>query len=290
MSALCQDGRMDADRSMPAGWRWLVAGATLPINRWAVVLIQMYSAQHIRCRCCLVEARFRGGRTCKLHKKHQNNTPLRGRWYAETRVMDNPPAGRRRSTEAARLMRMHPQDNVAIVANEFGLPAGASLEDGIVLKERVPQGQKVALEEIPQGSPVRRYDVVIGYAAEPLAAGSWVNEQRLTMPEAPSLDDLPMATREHRSARHYTNTPSGVFATLTVPSVRVIFCASRQRCNAFQGSSNMRFVACEMNCCNRGFPTSMMLSRWNISMVVASRSMLLTPSFLFGRSDTLARS
>jgi hypothetical protein len=72
--------------------------------------------------------------------------------------MDNPTAGRRRSTEAARLIRMHPQDNVAIVANELGLPAGASLEDGTVLKERVPQGHKVALEEIPQASPVRRYD------------------------------------------------------------------------------------------------------------------------------------
>src|SRR5262249_21999928 len=47
---------------------------------------------------------------------------------------------------------------------------------------------------IPKGAAVRRYDVVIGYAADFLPAGSWVNETRLVMPEPPSLDGLPLAT------------------------------------------------------------------------------------------------
>jgi galactarate dehydratase len=89
---------------------------------------------------------------------------------------------------------MHPRDNVAIVANDGGLPAGATLSCGVTLRERVPQGHKVALVDLPEGSAVRRYDVTIGYALQDIAAGSWVNERLLRMPEARGLDDLPFAT------------------------------------------------------------------------------------------------
>jgi galactarate dehydratase len=65
---------------------------------------------------------------------------------------------------------------------------------GPALRERVPPGHKVALADIAEGEPVRRYDVVIGYAAQALPAGSWVNEQRLILPSPPSLDGLPVAT------------------------------------------------------------------------------------------------
>jgi galactarate dehydratase len=83
--------------------------------------------------------------------------------------------------EAPRVIRMHANDNVAIVANDFGLPAGVQLPSGPILRERVPQGHKVALVDLAEGAPVRRYNVVIGYAAQALSAGSWVNEQRLVM-------------------------------------------------------------------------------------------------------------
>ncbi len=89
---------------------------------------------------------------------------------------------------------MHPADNVAIVANDGGLPAGAMLPGGLVLLEKVPQAHKVALVDIPEGGAVRRYNVVIGYALKPIAAGSWVHERLLQMPEARALDGLPIAT------------------------------------------------------------------------------------------------
>jgi galactarate dehydratase len=77
---------------------------------------------------------------------------------------------------------MHERDNVAIVANDGGLPAGTVFPSGLTLREKVPQAHKVALVDIPAGGEVRRYDVVIGYALKPIAAGSWVHERLLQMP------------------------------------------------------------------------------------------------------------
>ena len=89
---------------------------------------------------------------------------------------------------------MHAADNVAIVANDGGLPAGTAFADGLVLVEPVPQGHKVALHDLAEGDAVRRYNVIIGYALKALPRGSWVNEKVLRMPAAPELQGLPMAT------------------------------------------------------------------------------------------------
>lgn len=94
-------------------------------------------------------------------------------------------------------IRMHEADNVAIVANDGGLPAGTVFPSGLALREKVPQGHKVALVNLPSGTAIRRYDVPIGYALQDIPAGSWVHERLLRMPEARSLDDLPFATAEH---------------------------------------------------------------------------------------------
>lgn len=96
-------------------------------------------------------------------------------------------------------IRMHADDNVAIVANDGGLPAGTVLPQGVpgaglALRDKVPQGHKVALVDIPEGGVVRRYNVPIGYALKDIAAGSWVHERLLQMPSARALEGLPMAT------------------------------------------------------------------------------------------------
>jgi galactarate dehydratase len=98
--------------------------------------------------------------------------------------------------QAPLTIRMHERDNVAIVANDGGLPAGTALASGLVLRDRVPQGHKVALVDLPAHAPVLRYGTTIGTALQDIAAGSWVHERLLAMPQARSLDDLPMATRK----------------------------------------------------------------------------------------------
>jgi galactarate dehydratase len=93
------------------------------------------------------------------------------------------------------LIRMHANDNVVIVANDGGLPAGTALPNGPTLVDKVPQGHKVAWTEIGEGDIVRRYDVPIGFARERIAAGRWVHEKLLQMPAARAIDDtLPCAT------------------------------------------------------------------------------------------------
>lgn len=91
-------------------------------------------------------------------------------------------------------IRMHDADNVAIVANDGGLAPGVVFADGLTLIDRVPQGHKVALVDLPKGAAVLRYNVPIGYALKDIPAGSWVHERLLAMPDARGLDGLPIAT------------------------------------------------------------------------------------------------
>ncbi len=93
-------------------------------------------------------------------------------------------------------IRMHAADNVAIVANDGGLPAGtvfAFRPQRCV--EQVPQGHKVALVDIAEGGDgaalQRRRSAM---RCKPIAAGSWVHERLLKMPAARELDGLPIAT------------------------------------------------------------------------------------------------
>ncbi|MBR0567568.1 galactarate dehydratase [Azoarcus sp. L1K30] len=92
-------------------------------------------------------------------------------------------------------IRMHDADNVAIVANDGGLPASTAFPGGLTLLEHVPQGHKVALIDIAAGSAVRRYNVVIGHALQDIPAGSWVHERLLALPSARGLEGLPISTR-----------------------------------------------------------------------------------------------
>ena len=117
-----------------------------------------------------------------------------------------------------RCIRMHPRDNVAIVVNDGGLPAGAVLPDGLALTTRVPQGHKVALNDLEEGAAIRRYNVVIGYASRPIPKGSWVEESMVHMPAACGLDALPSCTNiapagsplEGHTFQGYRNTDGSV--------------------------------------------------------------------------------
>ncbi|RTE95152.1 galactarate dehydratase [Bradyrhizobium sp. LVM 105] len=96
--------------------------------------------------------------------------------------------------EQPRYIKLNERDNVAIVVNDFGLPAGSRFASGLTLRAFVPQGHKTALVDIAQDQPIIRYGEIIGYALSPIRAGEWVDEARIRMPEAPDLDKLEIST------------------------------------------------------------------------------------------------
>jgi galactarate dehydratase len=96
--------------------------------------------------------------------------------------------------EQPRYIKLNERDNVAIVVNDFGLPAGSRFASGLTLRAFVPQGHKTALVDIAEGAPIIRYGEIIGYALSAIQAGEWVDEARIRMPEAPDLDKLEIST------------------------------------------------------------------------------------------------
>ena len=85
------------------------------------------------------------------------------------------------------LVKVHDSDNVAIAVKP--LSAGTEIE-GLHINQDIPQAHKVALKDIPAGSPVIRYGVVLGYATDPIKQGDWINEFMLELPTPPSVDDM----------------------------------------------------------------------------------------------------
>jgi len=98
-------------------------------------------------------------------------------------------------TNGAHLIQIHAQDNVAIVVDAGGLKAGTRLDNGLVLTGDVPQGHKVALVELQAEDPIIRYGEVIGLATQVIPRGSWIDESRVRLPQAPALEELPLGFR-----------------------------------------------------------------------------------------------
>lgn len=79
-------------------------------------------------------------------------------------------------------IQVHNQDNVGIVVRPEGV---------------IPQGHKIALASISNGAPIIRYGQTIGLALRDFVPGEWVRNELITLPDAPSLDAMPIATRVH---------------------------------------------------------------------------------------------
>ena len=58
--------------------------------------------------------------------------------------------------DSPRYVKLHADDNVAIVVNDQGVAAGGRFPDELVAAESIPQSHKVALVDIAEGAPVLR--------------------------------------------------------------------------------------------------------------------------------------
>ncbi len=79
-------------------------------------------------------------------------------------------------------IRIHPADDVAIARRQ--LLSGTRLESlGVTVAGLVPPGHKIALRDLPEGTPVRRYNQVIGHTSAVVAAGQHVHSHNLRYAE-----------------------------------------------------------------------------------------------------------
>ncbi len=81
---------------------------------------------------------------------------------------------------------LHPRDDVAIARMPLGrgtilrLPPDALVPGALIeVTQRIQSGHKVALHDILQNEPVLRYGSLIGYATQPIRAGSHIHTHNL---------------------------------------------------------------------------------------------------------------
>ncbi|MDP3605574.1 MAG: UxaA family hydrolase, partial [Polaromonas sp.] len=75
-------------------------------------------------------------------------------------------------------IRLHKDDDVVIARTQ--LIGGTSIES-ITTKGLIPRGLEVATRAIAAGEPVRRFNPIIGFASQPIAAGEHVHTHNLNM-------------------------------------------------------------------------------------------------------------
>lgn len=90
------------------------------------------------------------------------------------------------------VIRVKDRDNVAIAVHD--LETGVEVMPGVVTRDPIPQAHKVALVDIPKGGEIIRYGVVLGYAKDDIACGSWINEHMLNLPQSPSVEHMEYGT------------------------------------------------------------------------------------------------
>jgi altronate hydrolase len=69
-------------------------------------------------------------------------------------------------------VRLHAADNVVVAARE--IPEGTAV-GGVTARRTIPRGHKIAVAEIAQGEPVRKYNQIIGFATSPIVPGDHVH-------------------------------------------------------------------------------------------------------------------
>ena len=75
-----------------------------------------------------------------------------------------------------KFVRLRTEDNVVIASK--ALRAADQIE-GILTQEPIPVGHKIATVRIPEGSPVRKFGQIIGYAAQDIDAGAHIHTHNL---------------------------------------------------------------------------------------------------------------
>ena len=79
-------------------------------------------------------------------------------------------------------IKLNSADNVAVALSE--IKAGTNLlGTNITTREIVPPGYKVAICDISQGDPIKKYDVTVGFAKFDIVAGTMLHNHNIEFRE-----------------------------------------------------------------------------------------------------------
>jgi altronate hydrolase len=80
------------------------------------------------------------------------------------------------------VIRLHPADNVVVARIDVAIGTKVPAEN-IVTRSQVPAGYKIAASTIRKNDPIRKYNVVIGFAITDIAAGTLVHDHNVEFRE-----------------------------------------------------------------------------------------------------------
>lgn len=93
------------------------------------------------------------------------------------------------------IIKIDKSDNVAVAVGAEGIKKGADIYGEIIAIDNIPQGHKIALEDINYGDVIMRYGEVIGYAAADIKCGSLISVDMVNLPKAKPLADMETAVK-----------------------------------------------------------------------------------------------
>ena len=76
-------------------------------------------------------------------------------------------------------LRLHPNDNVVVARMDI-LP-NTTVEGDVAAATRIPPGHKILTRAVKKGEPLRKYNQIIGFATEDLAAGTHIHTHNCAM-------------------------------------------------------------------------------------------------------------
>lgn len=131
----------------------------------------------------------------------------------------------------ARVMLLAQGDNIVVTTQSVSRNAVLA-NHNITANHDTPQGHKIAIRPIQQGAPILKFETVIGYAAEDIAAGDWLHSHNIK---------FDAVDKDYAFARDYVPTQ------ILPPDQRAQFMGI-QRANGRVGTRNYIGLFVTVNC------------------------------------------
>ena len=134
----------------------------------------------------------------------------------------------------ARVLRLSPEDNILVAGERIDKDAVTA--EGVVTRQRIPFGHKLAAKPIAVGEPVKKFGQIIGFASQPIAAGDWVHEHNCNMGP------------EHGAFERDYDFCAGLQPTDFVPEAERATFEGFRRSNGKAGTRNYLGILTSVNC------------------------------------------